>query len=135
MKKTHVLKKVPLILAAACFLVIAAIVVLADQGRLPEFITGLYNFPYGDKVGHLVLMGGLSLLVNLVPSVHSRRRHILAILLVAAIVSLEEVSQAWFVTRHSDLIDLAASLAGIVCWGGLGWWLKDVSFEKLMHET
>ena len=120
------MKKVLPILAAVFLLFIAGIVVLADQGRLPGFITGLYDFQNGDKVGHFLLMGGLSLLVNLALPSRSGRHHILAILLVAALVALEEASQAWFGTRHSDLADLAASLAGIVCLGGVGWRLKDI---------
>ena len=59
------MKKVSIILAAAFFLFIIVIVVLADQGRLPGFVTVLVDFPNGDKVGHFLLMGGLSLLVNL----------------------------------------------------------------------
>jgi VanZ family protein len=118
------MKKLPIILTAAFFLFILLIVILADQGRLPGQITALYDFPYGDKVGHFLLMGGLSLLVNLSFSSRPIHRHILATLLVAALVALEEASQAWFGTRHSDLGDLAASLAGIVCLGGLGWWIR-----------
>ena len=121
------MKKIMFIVAAAFLCFIAGIVVLADQGRLPAFITGLYNFQYGDKVGHFLLMGGLSLLVNLALPSRSGRGHILAILLVAALVALEEASQAWFGTRHAELADLAASLAGIICLGGLGWRLNDMN--------
>ena len=123
------------ILAAAFFLFIAFIVVLADQGRLPGFVTVLVDFPNGDKVGHFLLMGGLSLLVNLAQPASSGRRHILAILLVALLVALEEASQSWFGTRHPDLADLAASLAGILFLGGLGWWLTEVIRDRLKREA
>ena len=129
------MKKVSIILAAAFFLFIIVIVVLADQGRLPGFVTVLVDFPNGDKVGHFLLMGGLSLLVNLALPACSDRRHILAILLVALLVSLEEASQAWFGTRHPDLADLAASLVGIVCLGGLGWWLNEINRDRLRREA
>ena len=119
------MKKLPLFLAAVFFLFIAAIVVLADQGRLPGIIAALYDFPNGDKVGHFFLMGGLSLLVNLALPARPLRHHLLASLLVAALVALEEASQAWFGTRHAELADLAASLAGIACLGGAGWWARN----------
>ena len=119
------MKRIPILLAAAAFVFIAAIVVLADQGRLPGIIAALYDFPNGDKVGHFLLMGGLSLLVNLALPARPLRHHILASLLVAALVALEEASQAWFGTRHAELADLAASLAGIVCLGGVGWWVRN----------
>ena len=72
------MKKLPLFLAAGFFLFIAAIIVLADQGRLPGIIAALYDFPNGDKVGHFFLMGGLSLLVNLALPARPLRHHILA---------------------------------------------------------
>jgi hypothetical protein len=114
-------KPIIVLAAAAFFLFITVIVILADQGRLPGIITALYNFPNGDKVGHFLLMGGLSLLVNLAIAPRPIRRHVLATLIVAALVALEEASQAWFGTRHADIADLAVSLAGIVCLGG---WLR-----------
>jgi polysaccharide biosynthesis protein VpsQ len=120
------MKKIPFVLAAVFFLIIAVIIVLADLDRLPRFITIFYDFPNGDKVGHFLLMGALSLLVNLALPARPARRHILAIALLAALVAREEFSQAWFGTRHADLLDLTASLAGIVCLGGLGWRLRVV---------
>ncbi len=118
------MKKIPLLLAAAFFLFILFIVVLADQNRLPGFITVLYNFPYGDKVGHFLLFGGLSFLLNLSLPPRPLRYHILATLLLAALIALEEASQALFASRHPDPADLAASLAGTACFGILAWRLR-----------
>jgi VanZ family protein len=124
------MKKQPFFLAVAFFLFIVVIVVLADQGNLPSIVTVLYNFPYGDKVGHFLLMGILSLLVNLSLPPRPLHGHILVTLGIIAVVALEEASQAWFGTRHPDIIDLAASLAGIVCLGALGWWLRRRRFQN-----
>jgi polysaccharide biosynthesis protein VpsQ len=106
-----------LILAALAILALIAIILLADQGRLPDFITSLYAFPDGDKVGHFCLMGAVSFCVNL--GLSGRRiffrgmRLPLGSLLVALAITLEECSQLRFPARTFDLLDLSASLLGI----------------------
>jgi VanZ family protein len=110
-------------------LVLAVIVFAADSGKMPGFIAVLYDFPNGDKVGHFVLMGFLSLLVNLVvlsgPGRRTLRRAITASLVVAGVVALEEFSQRFFPRRNSSWGDLASSLAGIIVFGGLAWFLVE----------
>ncbi len=104
-------------LAAAFAIFILAVVLLADQGRLPGFLYALYDFPYGDKLGHFLLMGGLALLANLAVGRRPPRFRLFATLGIAALVALEELSQELFPARHADLLDLAASLTGIaVAW-------------------
>ncbi len=122
------MKKIALVLAAAFFLFFLVIVVLADQGRLPGFIAALYDFPNGDKVGHFCLMGGMSLLLNLALPARPLRRSLLATALLAVLVGLEEASQAWFGSRHAELADLAASFFGIICLGGLAWWIRQRAY-------
>jgi len=43
---------------------IVVIIILADEGKL-GFLHAVYDFPYGDKAGHFILCGKLSLVVNL----------------------------------------------------------------------
>ena len=124
------MRKVSVVLAAVFLLFIVTIIILADQGRLPGFITSLYDFPTGDKVGHFLLMGGLSLLINMALPARAYRQHVLAIFLVSVLVALEEASQSRFGTRHLDLIDLVASLLGIFILGGLGWWLNGILWRR-----
>ncbi len=113
-------------LAFAIFL--AAIVIAADQGRLPAFIARLYDFPYGDKVGHFLLMGGLAFLVNMAVIPWPKERLWLSLLIgslaVAIIVTIEEVSQSFFQSRHADWKDLASSYAGILVLGGQAGYLR-----------
>ena len=52
-------------LAFAFVAFILAVIVGADMGILPEAIHRLYDFPNGDKVGHFVLYGILTLLLDL----------------------------------------------------------------------
>jgi VanZ family protein len=110
-------------------LLLVAIVFAADRGVIPGFVAGLYDFPNGDKVGHFVLMGLLSLLVNLVvlsgPGRRTLRRVITASLVVSGVVAVEEFSQQFFPGRNSSWADLASSLAGILVFSGLAWFLIE----------
>jgi polysaccharide biosynthesis protein VpsQ len=101
-------------------LFIIAIVILADTRHL-GFLYAVYNFPFGDKVGHFFLFGLLSLVVNLsvlgsVPGLQPelQRKAVKTSLILALLVGLEEFSQRWFPARTSDLFDLLASYLGIV---------------------
>lgn len=104
------------------------ILLLADQGTMPAFIGRLYAFPHGDsevlfrKVGHFLLMGLLSFLVNLTlartriarqKTSFSWRNLLLASLVLSVIVTIEEFSQVLFRSRSFSLSDLFFSLLGI----------------------
>ena len=99
-------------------LFIVAVIILADKGQL-GFLYFIYDFPYGDKVGHFILYGILSLLVNLTvfearPHSDFKRLAIITSLILALLIGLEEYSQRFFSTRTSDIFDLAASYLGVV---------------------
>lgn len=123
--------------AAAIFLIlIIAVILLADLGRMPEFLANLYNFPNGDKVGHFLLMGILSFLVNagVVPVFslkRSGRSVLVASLILALLAGIEEWSQQFFSHRHASLLDLLSSLAGIVLFAGLAWMRQAKKTKKL----
>jgi VanZ family protein len=95
-----------------------AIIILADLGAIPEPVKMIYRFPNGDRVGHFVLYGILAFLVNLA-SPHQKRIARINVfygsLIIAALATLEEISQLFFPHRTSDLIDLIFSQLGIVC--------------------
>jgi VanZ family protein len=100
---------------------LAMIIILADYRHLPSFITMLYSFPYGDRIGHFVLFGLLSLLLRIaspVPLIRIMNRNFPVFTLVLAVFIIgEEMSQIFIPVRTFSWGDLAASLAG---WG-LGW--------------
>ncbi len=104
-------------LAIAFSIFIVAVIVGADTGHLPRLIRSLYDFPNGDKVGHLFLYGFLSLILNLTfvrwlqPKVH--RIILIVSLVLAVLIGLEEWSQFLFATRTMDIFDLLASYAGV----------------------
>ncbi len=103
------------------FLVI--IVILADTRHLGD-LGVIYNFPYGDKVGHFVLFGLLSLAVNLSvfearPNTDRKRLAIVTSLILAFLIGLEEISQIWFPTRTADIFDWLASCFGVALFAWL----------------
>ena len=103
--------------AGAALAGLAALVLLADTGRLPAAIQALYTFPGGDKVGHILVAA----LVTLPLGLALRGQHLylgrwalpLAALLVGAIMTAEELSQAAQALRTCSWLDLAASYLGI----------------------
>ncbi|MDE1461787.1 VanZ family protein [Spartinivicinus poritis] len=99
-------------------LVVATIVILASKGQLPAEIKALYNFPGGDKVGHILLMGTLSFFVNLavVSTLVGRptRKIVITTAILGLVIALEEVTQQFFSTRTFSLLDLLASFLGLI---------------------
>ncbi|MFT3895354.1 MAG: VanZ family protein [Anaerolineales bacterium] len=106
-------------------LFILTIIVLADLGKL-GFIYFIYSFKYGDKVGHFILYGILTLLIDLalfrssaqvdsVTVIPSRKRISVTVgFILAFAITLEEFSQQYFSKRTFDLIDLSASFLGVI---------------------
>jgi polysaccharide biosynthesis protein VpsQ len=125
-------------LTVVFILFIIAIVVLADAGRLPGVMAGFYNFRYGDKAGHFLLMGLLNFLVILSftmrPQANLRRTVLICSLVVAALVSLEEGSQLFFPLRTASWGDLFSSYAGIILFGGLAFWIRTRRNQRVISE-
>ena len=104
------------------------VVVQADRGMLPAWLQGYRSIPFGDKLGHFVLVGLLAFLINLALEARSIRiggRVILSGSFYVSIgVLLEEFSQLAVPTRSFSLSDLVADFLGIwvrrVCRGRIG---------------
>ena len=100
------------------------IVVMADQGRLYDYIPDPTQYPEGDKICHFLLMGTMALLANLalrgkaVP--FAGRRWFVGSVLVFLLVAAEEFSQIFVDGRNFDLVDLTADALGIVLLGNFG---------------
>ena len=109
-------------------LFIVFVIAVADTGHI-GLLGRVYAFPNGDKVGHFVLFGLLSLVLSLSafearPGDDKRRLAILVSLALAAFVGLEEYSQRYFPTRHADILDFLASCAGVAFFAWLAVRLK-----------
>ena len=98
-------------------LFIILIIILADLGQL-GFLKILNQIPFGDKIGHFVLYGILTLLLDLsltraLPN-PNRKLIILRIAsILALLIGLEEYSQQFFAKRTFDLVDLTFSYLGV----------------------
>ncbi|MFZ5882677.1 MAG: VanZ family protein [Chloroflexota bacterium] len=105
-------------LAVLFALFVAAVIVLADGGRLGilRFVNGI---PFGDKLGHFLLFGVLTLLLDLTlfrsrPDLNPNLTALRVALTLALIIGLEEFSQRYFASRSFDLVDLTFSYLGVV---------------------
>ena len=109
----------------ATFLV--AIVLIANNGHGHRVYGVFSKIPHYDKIGHFLLMGGLSFLavIALAPRIPwDGWKSSLAVMVgVSLIVTVEELSQSQVASRTFSLPDLGFSLAGILFCGALGHWL------------
>jgi polysaccharide biosynthesis protein VpsQ len=126
--KPRVLKLIAILAALLAVAFVAWIIVSADEDHLPGFITALYDFPNGDKLGHFLLMGTLALILTLALP---KRFRLTGLIILAAGLAIEEFSQRFFQHRTSSWLDLASSLAGIVVFGGLCLWLTRSIAKKM----
>lgn len=104
-------------------LIIGVIVWLANDGGFAYVFSWWRSIPGADKIGHFLLMGGFAFTLNLALGLRqftlAQRRWLWGSLIVAVIVSLEELSQAWVPSRTFDLVDLTFDFLGILFFGWL----------------
>jgi len=104
-------------------LIIGVIVWLANDGGFAHTFRWWRSIPGADKLGHFLLMGGFAFTLNLALGLRqftfARRSWLWGSLIVAVIVSLEELSQAWVPSRTFDLLDLTFDFLGILFFGWL----------------
>jgi VanZ family protein len=113
------------------------IVLIANSGHGPRVFAFVAWIPHYDKVGHFLLMGILSLLAVAAVAPRLRWRPLVSssvvVSVVAAIVTLEELSQSKFASRTYSGIDLLFSLAGIVSLGLLGHYIAFQAKRQRNH--
>jgi hypothetical protein len=102
---------------------LAGIVLLADTREYHNVFDAVRRIPGGDKLGHFLLMGLFSFLLNVSLSCRTMRvtsaRVLLGSAIACAAVTLEEFSQIFVRYRTFDLVDLAFDYAGIWAFGRL----------------
>ncbi|MGH2609161.1 MAG: hypothetical protein ACRDHF_08725 [Tepidiformaceae bacterium] len=79
--------------------IVGASIVLADTANTGT-LRRLYDFPHGDKVGHVLLYGTVTLLVDLAlvrafPERDPRAVALWTAITIAVLLALEELSQVW----------------------------------------
>lgn len=120
---------------------IVYVLYLANSGeRQHIFFRFARWLPYGDKLGHLGLIGMLALLVNLAMGARyfrgwqiGRMPILRGTIIVSVVVVIEEMSQLFLKTRTFDLIDLTFDFIGILLanWAAV-WWLSRQKYEKML---
>lgn len=109
-----VLRWLPFLLAATC---LSGIIWAANRGTLGWFLVLVHSVPLGDKVAHLLGLGGVAFLLNV--ALRGRvwspgaGRFQVGGSLVALVITLEEFSQIWVPGRRFDLGDLLCNYLGI----------------------
>ena len=97
------------------------IVIGVNQGA--AFFEPFYDFPYGDKISHFLLIGTMAFLLNACLRARTfrigPRSILLGSFLLAIVVTAEEFSQIFLINRRFDLLDLAANYLGIIILGRL----------------
>ena len=111
-------------------LLIVAIVIGANADVFPRPLERLIDFPGADKVGHFILFGILSFLLNkssqsLLPKQNPTRLVLTVSLLLSILIGLEEWSQSLFPARTMSFGDLFASVAGVGVFALLAYQTKN----------
>lgn len=114
-----------------------------DMGNEWWLVTEIKRLPYGDKIAHFGVFGGLALLMNISFRFHTLNLGVLRFytgaLLVAVFATVEECSQYYLPTRTFDVGDLVADAAGILLASLISWviacWLARRSPEDSVAEN
>lgn len=108
------------ILTLIYIFILAGIIFWADLNGT-NYFSFIRKVPYGDKLGHFLLMGMFAFLLNLALNARTitlwKFKYLLGSLIVSGLVTLEEFSQIFVRGRTFDLTDLIADYAGISIFG------------------
>lgn len=109
------------------------VIYLADTGQKCIFFDFVKIIPFGDKIGHFLLFGFLTLGTNIVFKLRGIRIGNINVLygaiVIFCVVVIEELSQIYMPGRTFDISDIMANLAGIVTFSFMpfGYMLKRQS--------
>ena len=122
------------ILTICYVIILAGIILVADRKSTAYLLDFMRWIPYGDKIGHFVLMGILSYWVNILLQLRTigfgRFRYLLGSLIVLGLVTLEEFSQLFIGGRTFDKTDLVADFLGILIFGEIARLSYDRFFAR-----
>lgn len=117
------MRKLTIVVAVGFFLFILWILYMANTNQHTVFFDIVRSVPYGDKVGHFMLFGLLTLATNLASKLKVLNIYKFSIYwgtaLVITFVVIEELSQYFIPTRTLDVVDFIANVAGIVTFTAL----------------
>ncbi len=134
---TEKTKRMSLCAAAVTFVALfITIVAIADRGEGSRWWGFIDRIPFGDKFGHLGLIGTLTFLCNLAnpPRAYTWLPHFITLttLILLTLLSLEEIAQAFIPTRTCDWFDWFADLAGLALGQSLAAGIRRLLFPALV---
>ncbi len=119
---------IPISILFASFLVFVVYSAITEQTDY-FFFKWIRKIPYGDKIGHISLLGTMSLFLNLALQCKKinvlKYRILFGSFILSLIATLEEISQIFFPSRTFDLVDLTFNYLGIFIFGRLAVFLKN----------
>jgi len=109
--------------AFAFFIFILWVIFMANTGQDMFLFEMTRSIPFGDKLGHIMVFGCLTLMANLALKGRLVSFKLGSIywgaLAVLVFVTLEELSQHFIEIRSLDMFDYLANLFGILCFSWL----------------
>lgn len=104
--------------ALALFIFIGWIIILANKGDNSVFFELVSYIPFGDKLGHFILYGSLSVLTVIALDFKyvliNDYRIYYGSLIILLFALVEETTQIFLPNRTFDMVDISADVAGIV---------------------
>jgi len=99
-------------------LFIVGIIILANMGML-RMLGFINEIPNGDKIGHFILYGVLTLLIDLAfirsrPDLSPNLIVLRVAFVLALLIGLEEYSQKFIPSRTFSLVDLVYGYVGVI---------------------
>ncbi len=128
------MQKFFIVVAAVFSVFVAWILYMANTNQATFFFDLVRNTRNGDKYGHVLLFGVLTLIIILASGFRQvsfgRLSLYLGSVLMLAFVSVEELSQLMFPERTLDIYDYAASVVGVVMFSLLGWVVQRLCYPR-----
>ena len=124
----------PLTIVWATF--IAWVIYMANTGQDMIFFEWVKAMPFGDKLGHFLLFGILTICLNMATSfkrIRNGRLIYVGTVLISAFVLLEELSQYFIRFRTLDITDLTADAIGILIFTLLSYYVERAQLSKGME--
>lgn len=127
------------IIASLYIIILSTIIFIADHKTYHHLFDVIRPIPFGDKIGHFVLIGMLAFVVNALFSCKTIRLYRLQVslgsLIVTLFVTLEEFSQLFIKYRTFELGDLIADYLGIFLFTYLAMHLNQRSLDRVEKSS
>ena len=133
-KKLFILRLIALIY----IILLIALIILVDKGKMLYWLSWVHYIPFADKVGHFLLLGVASFVVNVALTCKNYKlfnyHFFYGSTILGILITLEEFSQMLIPFREFDVLDLASNYSGIWIFGLIGCFLFQKYLGKDIQE-